>query len=171
MSLPGPAEAVRILDEGHGRLNQLLDQLSEEEITLSATIGGGDWSAKDLVGHIASWEEIALETLGQWRARERPTIEDVFGQEAVDRLNAEKHRRKAEMPLDEVRRSAGNAHSVLIRELESMDESEWREKAFYEAKRRSTLGALLGSVLGAPQRPFGHAFAHIPDLEEYVAGA
>ncbi len=28
---------------------------------------------------------------------------------------------------------------------------------------------LLGSVMGAPKRPFGHAFAHLPDLEAFVS--
>jgi hypothetical protein len=28
--------------------------------------------------------------------------------------------------------------------------------------------SLLGSILGAPKLPFGHAAAHLPDLEAFV---
>jgi len=30
---------------------------------------------------------------------------------------------------------------------------------------------MLGSITGAPDRPFGHAWAHLADLEAYVAAA
>ena len=46
---------------------------------------------------------------------------------------------------------------------------EWEGKAFYETERRTRLGTLLCAVTGAPKRPFGHAFAHLSDLEAYVS--
>ena len=49
-------EAVAELEDGQRRIDQLLQGLSEEDLIRPATIGGGDWSAKDLIGHVATWE-------------------------------------------------------------------------------------------------------------------
>jgi hypothetical protein len=50
-----------------------------------------------------------------------------------------------------------------------MDNVEWHSKAPYRTERRAWLGMMLGSITGAPRRAFGHAFAHLPDLEQYVS--
>src|SRR4029077_2284251 len=100
-----------------------------------------------------------------------PSIEDVFskGADRIDALNAERVQAKRGLSLDEIRIQAADTHRELIEELSHMDEGEWTAKAFYDTERRTTLGNLLGSITGASKRPFGHAFAHLPDLEAYVA--
>ena len=91
-------EALAMLEDGQQKVDALVAQLSDEEQERPATIGGGDWSAKDLLGHIARWNEIAIEALGSWRKGERPEIEDVWG-DGVDRLNAQNYERsKADSP-------------------------------------------------------------------------
>ena len=89
--------------------------------------------------------------------------------DGVDALNAERVQAKRGLSLDEVRIQAADTHRELIEELSHMGDDEWTAKAFYETERRTTLGNLLGSITGAAKRPFGHAFAHLPDLEAYVA--
>jgi hypothetical protein len=171
MAVPSRDEAVRTLDEGRARVGELLSGLSEAELTKPATIGGGDWSAKDLIGHLAFWEELALEAIEQWRAVRTPRVETgIFaqGSEGIDRANAEAVARKAEWSLEEVRSRAEDTHRTLLAEIESMSDEEWTANAFYPTERRKHLADLLGSVLGAPKQPFGHASAHIPDLEAYV---
>lgn len=164
-------EAVATLEEGHGRVHELLSGLSEKLVTRPATIGGGDWSAKDLVGHLAWWEELAIATLIEWRLGRRPWIEDVFGDlpVGIDRINAEDQARKAGRSWDQVLTLSDDVHHALVSELRALSHEEWRGKASYRTERDTSLGVLLSRVLGAPKRPFGHAFAHIPDLEAYVA--
>ena len=123
------------------------------------------------MAHLEVWEALALQALQEWRNATRPFIEDVFakGADGIDGLNAERVQAKRGLSLDEVRIQAADTHRELIDELSHIGDDEWTAKAFYETDRRSTLGNLLGSVTGAPKRPFGHAFAHLPDLESYVA--
>jgi hypothetical protein len=171
MAVPSRDEAVRTLEEGSIRVGELLGGLSETALTKPATIGGGDWSAKDLIGHLAFWEELALEAIEQWRAGQTPRVETgIFaqGSEGTDRANAEAVARKSKWSLEEVRSRAEETHRTLLAQIESMTDEEWTSKAFYPTERRKHLADLLGSVLGAPQRAFGHAWAHIPDLEAYV---
>jgi hypothetical protein len=168
---PTPDEAVRTLEEGNEGASALFARLSDQQLAKAATIGGGDWSARDLMAHLEVWEALALQSLQEWRNATRPFIEEIFakGSDGVDALNAERVQAKRALSLDEVRIQAADTHRELIDELSHMDDAEWKAKAFYETERRSTLGNLLGSVTGAPKRPFGHAFAHLPDLEAYVA--
>lgn len=166
---PTREEAVATLREGQAGLRDLLDRLSEAELTSAATIGGGDWSAKDLIGHIQAWETFALDALGEWRKGERPAIEDTFASPGrVDELNAMVFEQKRDRPLRDVRIEAEQTNRTLIDEIERMSDLEWAAKASYATDKRRRLCELLGSVLGAPKRPFGHAFAHLPDLEAYV---
>jgi hypothetical protein len=165
-----PDEAVRTLEEGQQALADLFERLTDEQLSEPETIGGGDWSARDLMAHIEIWEALTLQTLQEWRNAQPPFIEDVFakGKEGVDALNDERVQAKRGLTLDEVRIQAADTHRELIDELTHIGEEEWSAKAYYQTDRRTRLGNLLGSVLGAPKRPFGHAFAHLPDLENYV---
>jgi len=168
VAIPSPREAIRILDEGHTAVRRLVEGLSVDE-WLRPNVIGGDWSAKDLLAHLAEWERYALQALAEWRRGERPWVESLFEAGAVDQQNAEAVARSRERTLEEVRAGAEEVHRDLLLALELVPEEGWRSKAPYPTTRRTTLGALLAAVLGAPRRPFGHAYAHLPDLEAYVA--
>jgi hypothetical protein len=166
---PSRLEAIDTLEEGHRAVSALLERLTDERTVAPGTIGGGGWSAKDLLGHLASWEGHGLRAVREWRRGERPWVEDVFrSPNEVDRVNAEAAAATRAMPLEEVRGTAERTHRALIETIASMTDEEWNAKAPYPTERRSRLGNLLGSVTGAPGRPFGHAWAHLEDLRAYV---
>ncbi len=176
MARPTRDEAIATLQEGDARVGELVAGLSDEELERPATIGDGDWSAKDLIGHLATWEELALRTLEEFRAGVMPWMErpeGPFSAPATGKVvvfNAREIERRREGPLARVVAEARSAHLELLASIGEMSDEEWNAKAFYETPRgnRRTLVTLLSSILGAPQRPFGHAFAHLPDLEAYV---
>lgn len=173
MTLTTRNEAIATLEEGDTAIGALVRELSEERLVEPKTIGGGDWSAKDLLGHLAFWEELALEALNELRAGKKPAVEDAFarGAEGVDELNAGNQDRTAPQSPDEVRARIAAAHAGIVEAIRTMRDEEWNSKVPYAAERRETVGQLLASILGAPKRPFGHAFAHLPDLEASVAAA
>ncbi len=170
------AEAVAILREGQAKLEELVSGLPNEELEKPGTVGGG-WSAKDLIGHIATWEEVALGALEEFRRGEIPFPERPEGPFAppgtasVDAFNARTIEEKRRLSLDEVRARAQAVHRDLVAAIESLSDEEWKAKAFYPTpnNRRRHLHTLLGSVLGAPKGPFRHAFAHMPDLEVFAS--
>ena len=170
---PGRAEARATLDEGHGALEALFARLSAEQMEQPATIGGGDWSAKDLRGHIAFWEELAAEAAGAWRAGRRPEAEEIFVNDVagVDAANARNFEQTRAQTLEAVDARARKAHADVLSLVDTLSEEEWASKAPYETERRRTLGTMIGGILGAPKRPFGHALAHVDDLRAYVESA
>ena len=165
--VPRPA-AIRTLEEGHRATAELVAPLSDEELARTATIGGGDWSAKDLIAHLADWERHAVEALAEWREGKRPWVEDVFTPEDTDRVNDEAVERSRGISPDEARARFERAYGDLVAAIDSLSDEEWNAKAPYETERRTRLGNLLGSITAAPKRPFGHAFAHLDDLRAYV---
>jgi hypothetical protein len=177
MAQPSQEEAISILEEGNARLRELLQSIPEPDLIREAAIGGGEWSAKDLIGHIATWEELAIRSLEEWRRGEIPWVErddgpfTGSGNEAVDAINARTVEEKRRLSLEEVRRSGDETHRRLVALIRGLSGDEWTARAFYptENNRRRSLVTLLGAILGAPRAPFGHAFAHIPDVLAFVA--
>jgi hypothetical protein len=173
---PTRDEAIAVLEDGHEQVRLLASKLTDDEMTLPATIGGGDWSAKDLIGHLESWEGVALRALKEFQGEETPWVESPEGPfsgpgtEGVDAFNTRAVAEKQRSSLADVRAQADRTHAELIGTIRGLTDDQWTAKASYptEMDRRGRLVTLLGSVLGAPQRPFGHAFAHLPDLRAYV---
>lgn len=161
-------EAIEVLEHGHAALSALFARLTDEQMQQPKTIGGGDWSARDLMGHIAFWEELAIDAIESWRAGRRPRAEDIFGDDAVDAANADNDERTAAQTTDEIKQRAARAHQTVVSLIREIPGELWSSKAPYKTERRRTLGEMAGAVLGAPKGPFAHAFAHEPDLRAAV---
>jgi hypothetical protein len=162
-------QALAILAEGQAALSDLADGLDDDAFARPAAIAGGDWSAKDLIAHVTTWEEIALRTIAEWRRGEEPWIEST--PKDTNQINAETVARKAPMTSEEVRVEARRVHEELRERIRGITDEEWDAEAFWKTERRRTFGGLVGAVLAAPRRPFGHAFAHLADLQAYASSA
>jgi hypothetical protein len=156
-------EALGTLRDGDAQVQDLIRGLTPEQMTRPATIGGGDWSAKDLVGHLAFWEELALSALTVWKHGAEP---DTVG--AMDEVNAANHVRKSKWSLERVLAESREVHERLIRDIEAVSDREWNATPPKSFARREGLGARLGGLTGASDGMFRHAFAHLGDLRGYV---
>ena len=125
--VPRPA-AIRTLEEGHRATAELVAPLSDEELARTATIGGGDWSAKDLIAHLADWERHAVEALAEWREGKRPWVEDVFTPEDTDRVNDEAVERSRGISPDEARARFERAYGDLVAAIDSLSDEEWKDR-------------------------------------------
>jgi hypothetical protein len=171
VSPPSRDQAITTLEQGQRMLEALCARLSDEDLTRPATIGGGDWSAKDLLGHLAFWEELAVELVAARRAGRPPAVDRISaaGDAGVDRANAENQARTARQPLPLVRARAAAAHASVLELIGGLSDDEWQAASSDPNARYPTLAERLGAILGGEQRgPFGHAFDHLPDLQTYV---
>jgi DinB superfamily len=164
---PSRRAALRMLRESRARTLDLLEQIPARAFTRPG-LGGGEWSPKDLVGHLSSWEEYALDALAAWERGGRAPIDDLQFTVSTSRINGQNVDRKASWSVARVRREAQRTHAELLEALERLTDSRWRKPA--TPRGRKPLGARIGGILGGPAGPFRHDEAHHPSLIALVEG-
>jgi hypothetical protein len=157
--------AIRILQQGRAAIDELIDRLPPRTLTKSG-LGGGEWSPKDLLGHLESWEEFSLEALDAWDDDRAPAIDAVIWSTSTSAVNRDAVARKASRSAPAMRRHAEATHDGLIARLEAMSDARWRQPG--TPRGRKSVGERLGSLLGGPPGPFRHAEAHLKDLRAFV---
>jgi len=158
--------AIRILEDGHATVNALLDRLPPRVLSRPG-LGGGDWSPKDLVGHLESWEEYAIDALDAWTAGKGVPIDGEVWSKGTSKVNVEAVARKSTRSAPQMRRHAERTHAELIARLEAMTDARWKTPG--TPRGRKAAGARLGGILGGPTGDFRHAEAHLKDLRAFVA--
>ena len=163
-------DAVRLLEEQHAELAALFAELDEDAFVRRGTIGGGDWSAKDLAAHMGIWEAFAVEAMDAFGRGERPAFEDRFaGPGSGDRVNAEGVERFLDVSASDVLARFEDLHRRVVAAIDSTSDDAWEADYPFDPDDR-TLGDRIGSLLGSDDGGgFTHASAHLPDLRAYVA--
>jgi hypothetical protein len=159
------AQAIAIIEEGHDALDRLLDDMDPSTL-IRPGLGGGDWSPKDLIGHIASWEEHASEALDSWDRNQPAQVNRDLRALGTDDVNARAVAAWALLDLTEVRSRADASHSRLVRRIDQIGDERWSLPPTPRGRR--PMSERLGSILGGPGGDFRHADAHLPDLEEFA---
>jgi hypothetical protein len=160
--------ALDTLRDGHSRVMSALGGVTDDDLVRRGTIGDGDWSGKDLIGHLTCWEELALEAVDARRAGRTPWV--VATPKDADGINADAIVERADRALERIRSEAEDVHGRLCATIDAMSDDEWLAPAAVERGREQQLWALLGGILGAPRRRFGHSFAHLNDAEAFARG-
>jgi hypothetical protein len=158
-------EAISILTEGQRAVRGLIAALPADALTRPG-LGGGDWSPKDLLGHLASWEEHALAALEAWDRDAGAPIDREIYTRGTNAVNAEAVSSKEGLTLEEVRHDADESHTQLIDSIRRMTDKRWANPA--TSRARKPLGHRLGQILGGPAGGFRHAEAHLKSLAAYV---
>ena len=164
--LPTRRQAVAILERARTRTTSLLDALPRARLSTPG-LGGGEWAPRDLIGHLASWEEYALEAVAAWERGDRAEIDRMWFTVSTSRINADEVERKAAWPLPRLLRASARTHEDLITLIRSMSDKRWRTPA--TSRARKPLGARIGGLLAGPKGPFRHDEEHHASLEAFVA--
>jgi DinB superfamily len=159
-------EALTTLERGHREIDHELARLAPHEMLMTG-IGGGEWSAKDLVAHLALWHEIALRTIEEFRSGAMPWIVGVFASPGPG-PNDDELTRRAPWPVDRATEAYRDARSATTSALTGLAANEWSAPVPGWTEAPAELGGLLGVVLGTEGLPFGHAFAHLDELRAFV---
>ena len=169
MAVESNVEAAAVLSEGTGALDGLFCSLSPDLAEARGTIGGGAWSAKDLAGHIETWEEVALRTIEELRAGRRPSIDElVTDRPSMDLFNAGEVERKAGRTWVEALSGFRDASARLVAKVLAIPPQEWEATPLGQGGDARSLGQHVGEHTGMPGHLFRHAWAHLRDLEAFV---
>ncbi|HEU0073439.1 MAG TPA: DinB family protein [Dehalococcoidia bacterium] len=161
-----PAEAVDVLKRGHDDVAQLVASLAETA-ALRPGLGGGEWSVRDLLGHLTSWEEYALSALDAWSAGMTAPIDRALRRDGLDDVNLAAVRAKADQPYEQIRSDFEAVSRRLRERIGSISDTAW--DAPPTPRFRRSLGVRLGSMLVGVSGAFGHADSHLGDLRAHLA--
>jgi DinB superfamily len=156
--------AIDVLEQGHAAVRRLLKGIPDHWMA-RAGVGGGDWSSKDLVGHLCFWEERVLEAVAAWERGERAPIDREIYSRSIGAINDEAVRARSRHTMARVLRDWDNVHGELIRTIRTMSDARWENPA--TPRGRKSLEHRMGQLLTG-REPFAHAKAHVKDLEAFV---
>ena len=158
-------QAIEVLRNGHSQVLALIGGLAEHA-ALRPGLGGGDWSAKDLLGHLTSWEEHALGAIDAWLREVMPPVAEALDRLGLDGLNRETLAAKRSLPYATVLADFESVHARLLDAIAAMTDEAWDKEPV--PGRGKPAGEELGRIL-AGHGPFNHAEVHLPDLRAWVA--
>lgn len=140
------------LDTTWAALGASFAGLSEEQMTAPGVVG--DWSVKDILGHVSTWDEEALQALPVILDGRRPPRYVTYG--GIDAFNAQMAERKRDLPLAELLKQLEETHRRLLAFVETVPEEQFaRETRVRHRLRLDT---------------YSHYPIHTKGIEEWRAG-
>ena len=131
-------QLLRRIDKAWSELTASYAGLSESQMLQPGV--QGNWSVRDILAHVTTWEEEALEHLPSiLEGRRPPRYSVAYG--GIDAFNALMTKRKEGLSLSEVLHQLDNTHQRLIDLIESTpDDQLIRETRFRRRLRLDTYG-------------------------------
>ena len=162
---PTRPDAHRIAREDRAHTLALIARVSPAAFETPG-LGDGEWSPKDLLGHLESWERYALDAVHAWDRGERAPIGEALEELGTDEVNRREVDRMAAIGAELIRASAAKTHADLLATIEAMDDEAWVGTPL--AGEEHSRGDRIGGILGGPLGPFRHDTAHWDDLEGFA---
>ena len=163
-------ELLERMREGREVWDGLIAQVPESAITEPALPGG--WSVKDLMAHVAAYENWTAAQIRAASEGREPTNLELYGMEDVsedpegwdlDRLNATIYDRYVATPIIDVRRLAERAFAELVAAVQAVSD---QDIAAPDAQAWTGGETLLQLV---PGQSYAHYEHHLDDLRS-IAG-
>ena len=111
-------ELLSMLRESRNELSSAIQGLPDDKLTVPLA---GDWSVKDFMGHIASWDEFSVSDLRRI-ARGRLPCFAAFREAEVDNWNAFLIRPRKLFPLPQIRAEFEEARAEMVAALKDLPE-------------------------------------------------
>ncbi len=122
-------ELLEVLEDGHSELIEMLEDLPEDMLTRPGVVG--DWSIKDILGHLTQWEGQIVTLLFQAQRGVNPPTTAHFGNENVDDVNYRWAEAGKERSLEAVWQDWLNVRKQTIRRVSEMSETDLTDQNRY----------------------------------------
>jgi len=117
---PSKARVERRMNREWAALELALAGLTDEQMLEKGAVG--EWSVKDLLGHMAFWAQQATKNTELVKAGRQDKIVRPADPGTTDRWNARERHARAHKPLDEVRRELEESHRRALAALADLPE-------------------------------------------------
>ena len=126
-------QLLQRLDTAWAAFNASYAGLSDAELMKPGVTG--DWSVRDILAHVSTWEEEALTHLPLiLEGGTPPRYSVTFG--GIDAFNARMTQQKASLSLAAVRRQLDETHRRLIDFVQRAPEDQWRRDTRFRRRLR-----------------------------------
>ena len=117
------AELRERIGSSYAALEHTIGQLSDAQLTAPID---GSWSAKDLLAHIAAWEQVTIHFhLGDRAFEDVTQLTSLpYATTAVDQINEAVYARDRDLSLAQVLQSFRSSHQELLAMLDQMSEAD-----------------------------------------------
>lgn len=143
------------LAESRRDLHRATQGLSGEEMTQVQV--EGVWTIKDVLGHIASWEEICLEPLRRYADG------DPFKVEAIKDyliLNEELAARKQDIPLDAILDELDAIRQELVAAASKLSAEQWEQRVLFPWGDEGAVAEMLDEL-------YQHELEHVHAIQQW----
>jgi len=134
-------EALAKLTASRQTLHQAIQGLSDQEMTQVQV--EGEWTVKDVIGHVSSWEETLLGPLSRYADGEPfevQVIEDYLA------WNDEQAADKRNVPLSEVLDKSAAVRQELVSAASRLSGEQWEQQELFPWGERGTLTQALNGL-------------------------
>jgi Protein of unknown function (DUF1706) len=118
-------KALRDADEAYGELRQAIGGLDDDG---ASRVWLGTWGVREILIHIAAWDQEMLPALGRVR-RGEPTFPEGVSYDDADAWNARFVAARAGTKMIDILTELEAAHRDLVEAAASLDETHWAEGA------------------------------------------
>jgi Protein of unknown function (DUF1706) len=125
-------QLLKRLEQAWAAIKESYAGLSDAQLMESGVMG--EWSVKDILAHVTTWEEEALKYLPLILTGGRPPRYIQYG--GIDGFNAQMAEQKREMALSDVLRQLDETHRRLIDYLQSVPEEHFTGKTRFRHRLR-----------------------------------
>jgi uncharacterized damage-inducible protein DinB len=148
-------ETLARLAESRQTLHQAIEGLSEEEMTQVQV--EGVWTIKDVLGHIASWEETCLEPLRRYADGGRFEVEVIKDYMA---WNDEQAARKRDISLDVILDELAAVRQGLVEAASRLSAGQWKQRVPFSWGGEGTIAEVLDVF-------YQHELEHVRSIQQW----
>ena len=151
------------MQRGYAALEAILTPLNEDQVTTAGV--NGDWSIKDILAHIATWQRILVERLQAANRGEKPTtLLDPYVNEAeIDRLNAQFYEESKGRPFAQVLADFRTSYRQIVEIVQTISDEELNDPQRFAWMRGEPLWRVI------PGDTYAHYSEHIGSIQEWLA--
>jgi hypothetical protein len=116
------AEILETIRAHHAQLVARLDAIPEEAIGKRPVVEW--WTIKDVLGHIALWEQVAIQFIAEYKQTGVPQPLGMDNDEAINAYNKREATIRRDWSLARVRAEFDAAHRDLIAAIETLSDAD-----------------------------------------------
>jgi uncharacterized protein (TIGR03083 family) len=150
------SELLVLIQKERSDFEAALAGLTPEQMTAPGVMG--EWSVKDILGHIAMWESRLVTIL---YSVERGVAPKMLRSSDVDKVNAESYAEQRERPFDRVLADFHAVHAQLLKRLDTLEECDLSDPKRFEWMEGEPLEKLVAADT------FEHYAEHRPMIEAW----